>query len=38
MIPILDAITRGMGRGFVAVLAVGALAWAVDRAFGRREP
>ena len=38
MTALLDAMARGMGRGFVALLAVGALSWALDRVLGRREP
>ena len=38
MTALLDMIARGMGRGFVALLAVGALSWALDKVMGRREP
>ena len=38
MTALLDAMTRGFARGVVALLAVGALSWALDRILGRREP
>ena len=34
MTALLDAMTRGLARGFVALLTVGALVWLADRILG----
>ena len=36
MSAMLDAITQGMARGVVAVMTLGLIVWALDKAFGRR--